>query len=102
MLFWAFLVTTGVYTSVGVACAVTMRLVKKGVSVGIPLFFLIYAELRVVCGDAVACEYTFVNACVNTRQYLFSGSCSKVNFYEDVCCTFMYNVCQNTSHKQHV
>lgn len=57
MLFWAFLVTTGVYTSVGVACAITMRLMKKGVSVGIALFFLIYAELRVVCGDAIACEH---------------------------------------------
>ena len=34
-----------------------MRLMKKGVSVGIALFFLIYAELRVVCGDAIACEH---------------------------------------------
>ena len=58
MLFWAFLLTTLVYLCVGVACAVSMRLIKKGVSVGIALFFLLYAELRVICGDAIACEYT--------------------------------------------
>ena len=58
MLFWAFLLTTVVYVTVGVACAVSMRLIKKGVSVGIPLFFLVYAALRVICGDAIACEST--------------------------------------------
>lgn len=57
MLFWAFLITTVVYVCVGIACAVSMRLMKKGVSVCIPLFFFIYAELRVVFGDAIACEY---------------------------------------------
>jgi hypothetical protein len=57
MLFWAFLLTTVVYVTVGVACAVSMRLIKKGVSVGIPLFFLVYAALRVICGDAIACAF---------------------------------------------
>lgn len=58
MLFWAFLLTTVVYVMVGVACAVSMRLIKRGVSVGIPLFFLLYAAIRVICGDAIACKST--------------------------------------------
>ena len=75
MLFWAFLLTTLVYLCVGVACAVSMRLIKKGVSVGIALFFLLYAELRVICGDAIACEYTHTHT---THTHLYA---SKYNIH---------------------
>lgn len=71
MLFWAFLLTTVVYVFVGVVCAVSMRLIKKGVSVGIPLFFFAYAEIRVVCGDAIACA--FVAAIYTTLGWSMSS-----------------------------
>ena len=56
MLFWAFLMTTLVYAVVGVACAVCLRVTKKGVSFIIPFVFLGCGELKVLCGDAIACE----------------------------------------------
>ena len=85
MLFWAFLLTTVVYVCVGVACAVSMRLMKKGVSVAIPVFFFAYAALRVLCGDAIACEcphtHTFashrcyaLDRCIYTHIYMYTHS----------------------------
>ena len=69
MLFWAFLLTTVVYVCVGVACAVSMRLMKKGVSVAIPVFFFAYAALRVLCGDAIACECPHTHTFASHRCY---------------------------------
>ena len=56
MLFWAFLMSTLVYIVVGVVCAACLRVTRKGVSLIVPLVFLGCGELKVLCGDAVACE----------------------------------------------
>ena len=75
MLFWAFLMTTLVYVVVGVACAVCLRVTKKGVSFIIPFLFLGCGELKVLCGDAIACESVNVcvmfNGVVNSLPFLF-------------------------------
>lgn len=75
MLFWAFLMTTLVYVVVGVACAVCLRVTKKGVSFIIPFLFLGCGELKVLCGDAIACESLNVcvmfNGVVNSPPFLF-------------------------------
>ena len=48
--------TTLVYIVMGVVCAICLRVTKKGVSFIIPFVFLGCGELKVLCGDAVACE----------------------------------------------
>ena len=60
MLFWAFLVSTLVYLVFGIACALSMRLLKKGVSVFIAFLFLGFGELKVVSVDAVVCKCSFI------------------------------------------
>ena len=57
MLFWSFLLTTVLYLMVGVACAMSLRVAKKAVNFALPLIYLGYAELKVVCTDAVASKY---------------------------------------------
>ena len=42
---------------VGVACAMSLRVAKKAVNFALPLIYLGYAEIKVVCTDAVASKY---------------------------------------------
>lgn len=57
VLFWSFLLTTLTYVSVGVLCAVCLRLFRKGVSCLVPLGYLAYGELSVLTMDAIASAF---------------------------------------------
>ena len=56
VLFWAFAMTTVLYLGVGLVCAVCLRPPKRLVGVVVPLLYLFFAEVKVLCTDAVASE----------------------------------------------
>ena len=73
VLFWAFLLTTLTYVTVGIMYAVCLRL-QKGVSCLVPLGYLCYGQLSVLTTDAIASECLSVSmrALAVCRKYLIS------------------------------
>ena len=79
MLFWAFLTTTLVYVGVGVMCAVCLRMWKRGVGIAVPFLFLVCGELKVLLGDAVACELINSQCLVSSSNKKGKDCIEKVN-----------------------
>lgn len=81
MLFWAFLATTLIYVAVGIACALCLRILKKGVSIIVPFVFLGYGELMVLCGDTIACELINPQEVSRVQASLLPRPQNKVTWY---------------------